>query len=75
MPLEQADHAGLAGPFTLMEVQDGRRIAYAEVQSDSRLFMERGRVRELEATYGVLRAQAMSPQESLDLIEKLLGAR
>ncbi|MDI3419451.1 helix-turn-helix domain-containing protein [Streptomyces luteolus] len=72
MPLDRGEHAGLAGPFTLMETGDGRRIAYAEVQSDSRLYTERCRVRELEATYGVLRAQAITPEESLCLIERLL---
>jgi transcriptional regulator with XRE-family HTH domain len=72
MPLERGEHAGLAGPFTLMEVREGRRIAYTEVQSDSRLHTERNKVRELEATYGCLRAQALTPQESLTLIEKLL---
>ncbi|WMX48771.1 helix-turn-helix transcriptional regulator [Streptomyces roseicoloratus] len=73
MPLDREEHAGLAGPFTLMELKDGRRIAYAEVQSDSRLHTERGKVRELEATYGSLRAQALTPWESQALIEKLLG--
>ncbi|MFD8864043.1 helix-turn-helix domain-containing protein [Streptomyces sp. NPDC059590] len=72
MPLRREEHAGLAGPFTLMETKDGRRIAYTEVQSDSRLHTERARVRELEATYGTLRAQALTPQESVALIEKLL---
>ncbi|MEU1801393.1 helix-turn-helix transcriptional regulator [Streptomyces sp. NPDC019937] len=72
MPLRRKEHAGLAGPFTLMEMKDGRRIAYTEVQSDSRLHTERVRVRELEATYGTLRAQALTPQESVALIEKLL---
>ncbi|MFD5410293.1 helix-turn-helix domain-containing protein [Streptomyces nojiriensis] len=75
MPLRGAEHAGLAGPFTLMETKDRRRIAYTEVQSDSRLHTERSRVRELEATYGCLRAQALTPQESLALVEKLLGER
>ncbi|EKX60300.1 helix-turn-helix domain-containing protein [Streptomyces ipomoeae] len=73
MPMRRGEHAGLAGPFTLMETKDGRRIAYTEVQSDSRLHTERTRVRELEATYGTLRAQALTPQESLALVEKLLG--
>ncbi|MFE2024441.1 helix-turn-helix domain-containing protein [Streptomyces hygroscopicus] len=72
MPMRRGEHAGLAGPFTLMETQDGRRIAYTEVQSDSRLHTERARVRELEATYGTLRAQALTPQESLALVERLL---
>ncbi|MFE0703311.1 helix-turn-helix domain-containing protein [Streptomyces sp. NPDC058872] len=75
MPLDREEHAGLAGPFTLMEMKDGRRIAYAEVQSDSRLHTERAKVRELEATYGSLRAQALTPWESQALIEKLLGDR
>jgi Domain of unknown function (DUF5753) len=73
MPLSRQEHAGLAGPFTLMEMKDGRRIAYAEVQGDSRVHTERQRVRELERTYGTLRAQAHTPAESRALIEKLLG--
>jgi transcriptional regulator with XRE-family HTH domain len=75
MPLSRQEHAGLAGPFTLMEMKDGRRIAYAEVQGDSRVHTERQRVRELERTYGTLRAQAHTPAESRTLIEKLLGER
>lgn len=73
MPLSRQEHAGLAGPFTLMEMKDGRRIAYAEVQGDSRVHTERQRGRELERTYGTLRAQAHTPAESRALIEKLLG--
>ncbi|MDQ0934916.1 helix-turn-helix domain-containing protein [Streptomyces turgidiscabies] len=75
MPLSRQEHAGLAGPFTLMEAKDGRRIAYTEVQSDSHVHTERRKVRELERTYGILRAQAHTPTESLALIEKLLGER
>ncbi|MEV0181388.1 DUF5753 domain-containing protein [Streptomyces sp. NPDC050625] len=75
MPHSRQEHAGLAGPFTLMEVKDGRRIAYTEVQGDSHVHTEREKVRELERTYGTLRAQALTPAESLALIEKLLGER
>ena len=75
MPMGREENAGLAGPFTLMEAKDGRRIAYTEVQGDSRLHTERDNVRGLEATYGTIRAQALTPAESLTLIEKLLGAR
>ncbi|MER5581548.1 helix-turn-helix transcriptional regulator [Streptomyces asoensis] len=75
MPLSRQEHAGLAGPFTLMEMKDGRRITYAEVQGDSRVHTERERVRELERTYGTLRAQAHTPAESRALIERLLGER
>ncbi|WP_109001528.1 helix-turn-helix domain-containing protein [Streptomyces rishiriensis] len=75
MPLSRQEHAGLAGPFTLMETKDGRRMAYTEVQGNSRVHTDRVKVRELERTYGILRAQAHTPTESLALIEKLLGER
>ncbi|GED87639.1 helix-turn-helix transcriptional regulator [Streptomyces sp. 6-11-2] len=73
MPTVREEHAGLAGPFTLIETRDGRRIAYVEAYKDSRLYTERESVRELEEQYGLLRAAALSPRESLALTEKLLG--
>ncbi|WEO94963.1 helix-turn-helix transcriptional regulator [Streptomyces sp. FXJ1.172] len=73
MPDDREEHAALSGPFTLIETEKGRRIAYTEVHRYSRLFTDRQTVRELEDQYGLLRAQAMSPRESLALVEKLLG--
>ncbi|MEU1534609.1 helix-turn-helix domain-containing protein [Streptomyces fagopyri] len=73
MPTEREEHSGLAGPFTLIETKEGRRIAYVEAQQDSRLYTERKPVREIEEQYGILRAQALTPRESLVLIVKLLG--
>ncbi|NUK10308.1 helix-turn-helix domain-containing protein [Streptomyces lunaelactis] len=73
MPTKREEHAGLAGPFTLIETTEGRRIAYVEVHKLSRLYTERRAVREIEEQYGLLRAQALTPRESLALIEKLLG--
>ncbi|MFD6889240.1 helix-turn-helix domain-containing protein [Streptomyces sp. NPDC059957] len=75
MPLDKEENAGLAGPFTLIETTEGRRIAYVEVQNLSRLYTERPRVRALEVKYGILRAQALAPQESMAYIEKVLGER
>ncbi|MBK3627723.1 helix-turn-helix domain-containing protein [Streptomyces sp. MBT49] len=73
MPLDREENAGMAGPFTLIETKAGQRIAYAEVQNVSRLQTDRDRVRALEAKYGIIRAQALTPRESLAYIEKLLG--
>lgn len=73
MPTNRDEHAGLAGPFTLIHTKERRRIAYTEVQSDSRLHTEPKKVQDLEATYGIIRAQALTPRESLTFIEKLLG--
>ncbi|MFF8035012.1 MULTISPECIES: helix-turn-helix domain-containing protein [unclassified Streptomyces] len=73
MPVNREDHGALGGPFTLIDTPEGRRIAYAEVQGDSRLYSGQSKVRELEARYGILRAQALTPSESLAYVEKLLG--
>ncbi|MER6676101.1 helix-turn-helix transcriptional regulator [Streptomyces sp. NPDC000983] len=73
MPLDREENAGLAGPFTLIETGDGQRIAYVEVQSASRLLTERASVRSLETKYSSLRAQALTPHESMAYVEKLLG--
>ncbi|MFD6467188.1 helix-turn-helix domain-containing protein [Streptomyces goshikiensis] len=73
MPTDVEEHAGLEGPFTLIETRDGRRIAYVEGHKDSRLHTDRKAVRELEEQYGILRAQALTPRTSLIFVEKLLG--
>ncbi|OON72664.1 helix-turn-helix domain-containing protein [Streptomyces tsukubensis] len=73
MPLSREEHAGLGGSFTLLHIGEHRRMAYVEVQSESVLHSNPQKVGALESTYGVLRAQALSPEESLVFIEKLLG--
>jgi hypothetical protein len=73
MPIAREEHAGLEGPFTLIESREGQRIAYVEAYKDSRLYTDRRSVREIEEQYGILRAQALTPRESLALVEKLLG--
>ncbi len=70
MPLDQEHHAGIDGPFTLMDTRKHTRNAYVEVQG-MRIHTERDRVRDLEATYSRLRAQALSPQDTLGHLEKL----
>lgn len=57
----------------LFDTQEGRRISYVEVQNVSQVHTERHLVRGLETKYGTLRAQALTPQESLTYIENLLG--
>lgn len=73
MPTGCDEHAGLAGAFTLIHLGDQRRMGYVEVQSESALHSDPKKVGALESTYGVLRAQALTPKASLTFIEKLLG--
>ncbi|MFG3073949.1 helix-turn-helix domain-containing protein [Streptomyces sp. NPDC048225] len=75
MPTSGSEHCGLGGPFTLIEIRDGQRMAYVEVQRTSRLYNERDAVRDVEEQYGILRAQALTPRESMAFVKGLLGER
>ncbi|MET9968642.1 helix-turn-helix transcriptional regulator [Streptomyces sp. NPDC006356] len=73
MPLDREDNAGVDGPFTLLTRQGGDQFGYMEAQGKSTLVTDREEVRALAARYGIIRAQALTPRESLAYIEKLLG--
>ncbi|WWM27627.1 helix-turn-helix transcriptional regulator [Streptomyces sp. B21-104] len=73
MPLDRVDNAGVDGGFTLFTGKDGAQVGYLEVQGRSMLITDREEVRSLAARYGIIRAQALTPPESKNLIEKLLG--
>ncbi|MGF1429839.1 helix-turn-helix domain-containing protein [Kitasatospora sp. LaBMicrA B282] len=73
MPLNRPEHAGLSGPFSLLTPKGKPQLGYIEIQSFSHLITDPEEVRILAAQYGSLRAQALTPPESLALIEKMLG--
>nr|WP_202493899.1 helix-turn-helix transcriptional regulator [Streptomyces sp. SID7813] len=75
MPLDRQDNAGVDGAFTLLTPRQGQQVGYMEAQGRSTLATERDVVHALSARYGIIRAQALTPSESLALIEKLLGER
>ncbi|GHG23144.1 transcriptional regulator [Streptomyces albogriseolus] len=72
MPTRVVDHAGADGPFTMMTPEGGEQVAYVESQANGRVITERESVRGFAVRYGILRAQALSPAESVCHIEKLL---
>lgn len=73
MPTDREDHAGMGGQFRLLDTKDGPTVGHAEVLGFSRVITNREEVRTLEAQYGIIRAQALTPRESLAFIEKVLG--
>ncbi|MDH6117287.1 transcriptional regulator with XRE-family HTH domain [Kitasatospora sp. GAS204A] len=73
MPLDRIEHAGLSGSFILLTPKGKPQLGYIEAQSFSHLTRDHEEVRILAAKYGSLRAQALTPPESLALIEKMLG--
>jgi len=73
MPVDVEEHAGLVGSLALLETPGRPKIAYTESQERSAWFTERADVRAFENRYGTIRAQALTPRQSLKLVEKLLG--
>ncbi|GHB13705.1 MULTISPECIES: helix-turn-helix domain-containing protein [Streptomyces] len=74
MPTERDTHAGMGGPFILLAPKGRPQVGYLEVQNVSRLVTDPDEVRILAARYGSIRAQALSPSDSLAAIKELLGA-
>ncbi|MFI2373545.1 Scr1 family TA system antitoxin-like transcriptional regulator [Streptomyces sp. NPDC018964] len=75
LPMERKEHPSLGGPFILLTPKGKPQVAYLEVQHISRLITDPDEVRILAARYGSIRAQALTPEESLTLIKKMLGDR
>ncbi|MER5719845.1 helix-turn-helix transcriptional regulator [Streptomyces sp. NPDC002132] len=75
MPSQRSEHAGMGGPFVLLTPKGKPQVGYTEAQSSSNLITDPEEVRMLAARYGSIRAQALTMQESLVLIESLLGER
>ncbi|MFF7728280.1 helix-turn-helix transcriptional regulator [Streptomyces sp. NPDC008001] len=66
-------HAGVRGPMKLVQTPDHRMMVYLEVQDTSNLLSEPAEVTRHFHRYAMIRAQALGPDESLGLIERLAG--
>ncbi|CAL9536769.1 hypothetical protein SUDANB15_04131 [Streptomyces sp. enrichment culture] len=73
LPLGHEENSGLAGSFRLLRLRDGTTVGHVEVQHISRVITDPKEVQLLDIRYGTIRAQALSPRESMALIEKVLG--
>ncbi|MFD3724474.1 helix-turn-helix domain-containing protein [Streptomyces sp. NPDC058671] len=73
MPLSWEEHPSLDGAFTLLTPKGRREVAYTEIYGHPRLITDPEEVRTYTERYGIIRAQALTPQEPLELIEKMLG--
>ncbi|MER5210691.1 helix-turn-helix transcriptional regulator [Streptomyces sp. NPDC002838] len=75
MPMNRTPHACLDGPMVLLETPDYERLVYLEVQRASFLIDDPDEVSDYHHKYGMLRSQALSPDESVRLLHGLLGDR
>ncbi len=73
LPLGRTSHAGLDGPFVLLETPEHQRLAYMETQRGSQLIADPDGVGILTQKYAMLRTQALNTEDSRDLLDRLLG--
>ncbi|WP_367322450.1 helix-turn-helix transcriptional regulator [Streptomyces sp. HUAS ZL42] len=73
MPTDREDHAGMGGPLQLLKLRDGKTLGHSEGQLYNRVISDPREVQILEMRYGMIRAQALTPRESLAFIGKVMG--
>ncbi|MFJ9707890.1 Scr1 family TA system antitoxin-like transcriptional regulator [Streptomyces sp. NPDC101234] len=73
VPVDAGLHTCLDGPVRLLETPDGRRFGYSEGQQNGRLISDVKEVSLLQRRYDTLRSQALNPEDSRGLLERLRG--
>ncbi|MET9147603.1 helix-turn-helix domain-containing protein [Streptomyces sp. NPDC003703] len=73
MPMNREEHAGLAGGIEVLKFADGTAVGRSPAVANGRPVSDLKQLRILELRYGIIRAQALTPRESMAFIEQLLG--
>ncbi|MHA5054897.1 helix-turn-helix domain-containing protein [Streptomyces sp. SD15] len=73
MPTNSGAHPGLSGKIEVLKFADGTALGRSDGAFNGRPTSDPKQLRVLELRYGAIRAQALSPGESLAFIEQLLG--
>ncbi|GAB2882613.1 hypothetical protein GCM10027074_58940 [Streptomyces deserti] len=73
MPTDLEEHAGSSGRIQLLKFADGTAIGRCAGAFNGRPVENPKDLRILELRYGMIRAQALPPRESLAFIEQALG--
>ncbi|MFE1950640.1 helix-turn-helix domain-containing protein [Streptomyces sp. NPDC059524] len=73
MPTDREDHAGMSGNMDVLKFEDGTAIGRCDGLYNGRPVSDPKQLRSIELRCGIIRAQALSPGESLAFIERVLG--
>ncbi|MFJ7590830.1 Scr1 family TA system antitoxin-like transcriptional regulator [Streptomyces sp. NPDC097617] len=68
IPTNVPAHAGLAGPFTILGFNEGPDVLYVDGFGQGRIALDMTEVAEAARSYDLLRAVALSPDATADLI-------
>ena len=72
LPFDQGEHDVMGGSLTVLAMPDGSEIAYTEGAHYGQLIEDPDEVRRYSLTYDRLRAEALPPLMSLDMIRSVL---
>ncbi|MYR60703.1 helix-turn-helix domain-containing protein [Streptomyces sp. SID625] len=73
MPTDREEHAGIHGRIQVLKFADGTAIGRSDDAFNGRPVEHPRDLRILELRYSMIRAQALTPRESLAFIEQALG--
>jgi transcriptional regulator with XRE-family HTH domain len=71
LPFTAGDHAGTDGPVTVYDFNDHATVVYAECNRGGRIVEDSPEVAELLTVVNMVRASALSPRATLDLLTKV----
>ncbi|MEU9167235.1 helix-turn-helix transcriptional regulator [Streptomyces sp. NPDC048420] len=74
MPSSRGYHPGLNGPIQLLETPENEWFAYLEGQESSQFIVKPQTISMLHMRYAKLRSQALTPEDSRSLLERMRGA-
>ncbi|WP_309032009.1 helix-turn-helix domain-containing protein [Streptomyces alfalfae] len=73
MPTMHSGHPGMSGLIEMLKFGDGTAVGRSDGAFNARPVSDLRQLRILELRYGIIRAQALTPGESLAFIERALG--
>ncbi|MFJ7073018.1 Scr1 family TA system antitoxin-like transcriptional regulator [Streptomyces sp. NPDC098781] len=73
MPTVRETHSGLDGPMQLLETPENKWFAYCEGQRGGLLISDVKEVSVLQRRYASMRSQALTPEDSVSLLQRMRG--
>ncbi|MEU7280406.1 helix-turn-helix transcriptional regulator [Streptomyces sp. NPDC045431] len=73
MPTARGDHPGTGGRIEILKFEDGSAVGRSDGGFAGRPVSDPRQLRVLELRYGIIRARALTPGESVAFIEQVLG--
>jgi hypothetical protein len=73
MPMDRQEHAGVDGGIEVLKFADGTAVGRSPAVAGGRAVSDLRQLRILELRYGIIRAQALTPRESIAFVEDLMG--